>query len=102
MNKRIIRQIEELKDGQRYAIVFNERLTAGELGQLRTVCEGAHIQALILTNARVIPLAQFAGVIGEAADQVAELLAPAPNTQPRSTLGGVTVDMARFKELVGR
>jgi len=92
MNKRIIRQIQELKDGQRYAIVFNERLTGDELGQLRSVCEGARIQALILTNAKVIPLAQLAGVIGEAADQVVEQLAETP----------VPLNAALMRELVGR
>jgi len=79
MGKRVIRQIEELKAGQRYAVVFNERLSAADVTQLKAVCEKANIQVLILTNARVVPVNKLAAVIGEYADPVKVELASVAN-----------------------
>ena len=53
--RKAIRQIQELKPS-RYAIVFDKPLNATELQELKQTCEQANIRALLLTNARVVPL----------------------------------------------
>jgi hypothetical protein len=66
MPKKVIQQIQELLPNKGYAIVFNQRLRAEDLNQLKEICQAASIKVLILTDARVVPLDKLAGVIGRA------------------------------------
>lgn len=60
-----IRQIQELQPHRGYAIVFNQRLKAEDLTQLKEVCQAGEIKVLILTDARVVPLDQLFAVVGK-------------------------------------
>lgn len=70
--RKAIRQIQNLRPEQAYAIVFEHKLDAGELEQLRNICEKAHIRALLLTDARVIRLDLVAGLVAKTDEAAAE------------------------------
>jgi hypothetical protein len=74
-----IRQIQELMPNRGYAIVFNQRLRAEDLKQLKEVCEKGQVKVLILTDARVVPLDQVFAVVGKTDEaQIAKALEPEP------------------------
>lgn len=62
--RKAIRQIQSLVPERAYAIVFNHRLDAAELKELADICTKVHVKALLLTDARVVPLDQVFSVIG--------------------------------------
>lgn len=61
--RKSIRQIQKLAPERIYAIVFEHKLDAKELGELKEVCEKVKIRALLLTSARVVPLDQIFSIV---------------------------------------
>ena len=86
--RKAIRQIQALVPERAYAIVFEHKLDARELGELKTICESAHIRALLLTDARVVPLEQVFALVGKTDEmQITEALTaksipPKPEPSP--------------------
>ena len=79
LGRKIVQQVQELLPGRKYALVINHPLTVGELQELKELCQAAHVFAMILTDTRVVPLAQLATVIGTAATaEIAQAVAEAP------------------------
>jgi DNA-binding MurR/RpiR family transcriptional regulator len=62
--RKAIRQIQELRPGA-YAIVFEHRLEAKELNELKELCQKLNIKALLLTDARVVSLDQLFALVAK-------------------------------------
>jgi hypothetical protein len=97
--RKAIRQIEALTPGA-YAIVFNHRLEAAELNELKEICQKVNIKALLLTDARVVPLSQVFAVVGNTNEvEIAKALeakgetVPLPDVQVSSQWDADTKDV---------
>ena len=63
--RKIVKQIQELAPERTYAIVISHRLAAQELAELKALCEKVHVKALLMTDARVVPLDQLFGIAAQ-------------------------------------
>ena len=77
--RKAIRQIQDLTPGA-YAIVFEHRLAAAELAELKDLCLKSNIKVLLLTDARVVPLDQVFTLVAHVDEaEITKALMAQPN-----------------------